>query len=219
VGAIALAVTLHLVVGGASMSIRPAKRATVSTTSVAVESPPEVLAEDIPAVPPPTTTPPPPPPATSPNRPAAANAAPSTSPAAAAVPPGLQPTSFAAGGSGAGGGGFGAGGGQALPSSTPQAKTTVSPTVTPARAVSRPPPRYPPAARRDGLTGVVTLAIQVGEQGSILAVRVVDSDPVGVFDAAALESVRAWRFEPATRDGVPVTTWVRQTIRFTLEAS
>jgi TonB family protein len=65
----------------------------------------------------------------------------------------------------------------------------------------------------------VTIAIQVDGQGAILAVRIVDSDPAGVFDDAAIESVRAWRFEPATRDGVPVTTWVRQTIRFTLEAS
>jgi protein TonB len=93
------------------------------------------------------------------------------------------------------------------------------PTLTPARATSRPPPRYPPAARRDGVTGVVTLAIQVDASGHILAVRIVESDPAGVFDDAAIESVRAWRFTPATRDGAPVTTWVRQTIRFTLEAS
>jgi len=217
VGAIALAVTLHLVVGGASMSIRPAKRAALSTTSVAVEAASEVLAEDVPAAPPPAPTPPPPA-ATTARLPAAVAAAATTS-SAAAAPPGLLPSSFSAGGGSGGGGGFGVGGGRALPSSTPQASTSAAPTVTPARAVSRPPPRYPPAARRDGITGVVTIAIQVDGQGAILAVRVVDSDPAGVFDDAAIESVRSWRFAPATRDGVPVTTWVRQTIRFTLEAS
>lgn len=212
--AVAAATALHLGAGGASLAIRPKKTA-AAPTSVAVEAAPEVLAEDVPVA----VAPPPPPSPTTSTRSLPAIAAAATSSSIAPAPAGLAPTSFSAGFPGSVGVGFAAGGGQALPSSAPQAGATSTPAVTPARAMSRPPPRYPPAARRDGVTGVVTLAIQVDEAGAILAVRVVESDPVGVFDDAAIESVRAWRFTPATRDGAPMTTWVRQTIRFTLEAS
>lgn len=215
--ALVAAVALHLGVGGASASIRPAKRGATTTTSVAVEAAPELLAEDVPAAPPPPERPPPP--ASDVARlPSSSSPSPTSAPAPAALP-GLSPTSFGAGPGGAGGGGFAAGGDATLPSSAPQAAVQTTPTVRPARAISRPPPRYPAGARRDGVTGVVTLAIEVDTGGHILAVRVVESEPAGVFDAAAVESVRAWRFEPATRDGVPVTTWVRQTIRFTLEGA
>ncbi len=217
--ALLVAAALHVGVGGASASIRPAKRGARASHNVVVDAANEPLAEDLPPPPPP----PPPPPSSS--TPALATA-PTSSPASsspsplAAMAPGLSSSSFGGVGGAGLGAGFAAGGGASgLPSSAPQATAQTTPTITPARAISRPPPRYPPGARRDGVTGVVTLAIEVDETGAIVVVRVVHSEPAGVFDAAAVESVRGWRFQAATREGAPLRSWVRQTIRFSLEAT
>lgn len=75
---------------------------------------------------------------------------------------------------------------------------------------------YPARARQNGITGQVTLNLLVGEDGSVEQVRVLDADPAGVFDEAAMAAVRNWQFNPATYGGKPVRAWVRQTIRFEL---
>lgn len=91
------------------------------------------------------------------------------------------------------------------------------PPLVAARPTTRTPPRYPAAARAAGTTGVVVVQIHIDDAGAVDDVRVVESTPPGVFDDAAVESVRAWRFEPATSAGRATASWVRQTIRFTLE--
>jgi protein TonB len=60
--------------------------------------------------------------------------------------------------------------------------------------------------------------IHVDQSGAVDDVRVIESTPAGIFDAAALDSVRAWTFTPATSDGQAIASWVRQTIRFALES-
>jgi len=62
----------------------------------------------------------------------------------------------------------------------------------------------------------VTVAYTVDVEGKTQNVRVVSSEPPGVFDRAATSAVRRWRFEPATVDGVPTETELRIAIRFTL---
>ena len=47
--------------------------------------------------------------------------------------------------------------------------------------------------------------------------RVLESEPPGTFDRAALDAVNSWRFEPATYEGLPVAVRVRQVVRFELE--
>lgn len=76
---------------------------------------------------------------------------------------------------------------------------------------------YPPQARSRGITGHVTVAIQVDARGQVARVDLVGSEPPGVFDDAALRAVRGWRFQPATYQGAPVPVRVEQTLRFTLE--
>ena len=133
----------------------------------------------------------------------------------------LLPAGLSAGGFGVGAGGGGVGDGRGIsPSTVPVATTRPTSTITPARARTRAPPRYPAAARKSGTTGTVTLQIHVDEHGAVTDVRVVDSTPAGLFDDAAIEAARRFTFDPAvTADGGPVASWVRQTIRFTLEAS
>lgn len=86
----------------------------------------------------------------------------------------------------------------------------------PPRATTRVPPRYPPRARARGLTGKVTLELLIGPQGDVVKARVIEADPPGVFEQAAMDAVRQWRFRPATYKGQPVKMRARQVVRFKL---
>lgn len=77
-------------------------------------------------------------------------------------------------------------------------------------------PAPPPEAQRKGVSGYVTLRMVIDETGRVREARVVESAPVGFFDAAVLEVAPTWRFEPATYKGKPVSLRVDQTIRFNL---
>lgn len=86
----------------------------------------------------------------------------------------------------------------------------------PPRAVSQGAFRYPPSAKKNGIRGYVVLSILVSEKGSVDQVQVLESSPSGVFDAAALQGIRSWQFEPAKYKGDVVRVWAKQRIRFDL---
>ncbi|HMB43286.1 MAG TPA: energy transducer TonB, partial [Luteimonas sp.] len=77
-----------------------------------------------------------------------------------------------------------------------------------------PPPPYPPEALRKGLDGNVVLLVDVGADGKPSDVQVQHSQPVGVFDAAAVEAARRWTFEPKRQNGKAVASRVLVPIRF-----
>jgi len=78
-------------------------------------------------------------------------------------------------------------------------------------------PDYPPALRRAGLEGSVTVRIAIDERGRVTAVSLVRAtDPV-FFEETRRQALRAWRFKPATRDGVAVSTEQVMTVHFRLE--
>ena len=89
--------------------------------------------------------------------------------------------------------------------------------TSPAVPLDRPAPRFPAAAQRAGISGSVMVAVDVDERGRVKDARVVRSQPQGVFDQAALEAVRTWRFAPARNSAGSVASTVRQTLRFALE--
>lgn len=78
--------------------------------------------------------------------------------------------------------------------------------------VHNPPPEYPLAARRQRLEGVVVVEVTVLEDGRCGGARIVQDCDVPQFSASALEAVRKWTFQPATRGGKPVRSLER--IRF-----
>lgn len=87
----------------------------------------------------------------------------------------------------------------------------------PVRLISGAGAIYPSAAEAQGLQGFVTLSYDVGLNGLVKNVRVVASEPVGVFDDAALAALAKWRFVPAIQNGEPfVKTGVQSTISFKL---
>jgi protein TonB len=78
-------------------------------------------------------------------------------------------------------------------------------------------PEYPLKARDNGTSGWVDLAFDVEPDGSVTHVAVLSSDPKNVFDNAAIEALRRWRYRPVQRDGHAVEQRARQRIRFTLK--
>jgi periplasmic protein TonB len=77
-------------------------------------------------------------------------------------------------------------------------------------------PRYPEAARREGIEGVVTLRFEVLANGKVGTVQVQQSAGREDLDRAAMEAVRTWLFEPARRGKEAVAVWVTLPVRFEL---
>lgn len=80
-----------------------------------------------------------------------------------------------------------------------------------------PQPAYPVAALRRGMQGVVTLLVEVDQEGAVTRVRVLESSGHGILDRAAQDGVAAWRFTPATEGGQPVPGAARVPIRFRIQ--
>jgi protein TonB len=77
-------------------------------------------------------------------------------------------------------------------------------------------PHYPSGALRSRQQGWVVVAFTVDTDGKTSDVRVVDAQPRRVFDRAAIDAVERYRFTPAMKDGVPVTSTRQQRIEFKL---
>lgn len=82
-----------------------------------------------------------------------------------------------------------------------------------------PPPPYPPQALHQGIDGKVVLLIDVGADGKPTHVQVEDSQPAGVFDAAAVEAAKRWTFEPKRAHGKAVASRVQVPVRFEARAA
>jgi len=80
-----------------------------------------------------------------------------------------------------------------------------------------PHPVYPYQARRMGIVGRVVLEAEIDPQGRVVGVRIVESSGHPILDRAAHETVRGWRFRPASRDGRPVAASARVPVIFRLE--
>jgi len=86
----------------------------------------------------------------------------------------------------------------------------------PPKPITRGAFKYPPAAKKNGVKGYVLLSVLVEVDGSVNQVQVLESNPSGIFDAAALNGIRSWHFEPAKYKGDTVRVWAKQKIRFDL---
>jgi len=74
--------------------------------------------------------------------------------------------------------------------------------VEPATPIDRPPPSYPDSA---GISlGHVKIQFTIDAEGRVQDPHVLESAPPGLFDAAALSAMTAWRYQPRRVDGRPV---------------
>jgi protein TonB len=93
------------------------------------------------------------------------------------------------------------------------------PPVSHSRYLHNPKPRYPSAARKRGMEGVVMINVRVGRDGQPLEALIHTSSGYGVLDRAALKAVRSWRFEAARRGNTRVEGEVLVPINFELKNS
>jgi TonB family protein len=99
-----------------------------------------------------------------------------------------------------------------LSASITLANSNLSPPV----ATYQPAPPYTPQAQRDQVEGDVDLAIIIDAEGNVAEAREI-SKPLGDgLDEKAIETVKTWKFKPATRNGVPVPTRVTVMVSFRL---
>ena len=75
-------------------------------------------------------------------------------------------------------------------------------------------PEYPDRALSERTGGTVTVQYTVDKKGYTKDVQVVESIPRGVFDRAATDAIKHWRYRPAKYNGQPVEVPVRTRIRF-----
>jgi protein TonB len=97
------------------------------------------------------------------------------------------------------------------------ASVKVTPPRLDAAYLSNPPPAYPPAARRAGEQGTVTLRVLVMRDGLPSRVEIEKSSGSRLLDAAARDAVWGWRFAPARHGTDPVEQWMQVPVRFRLE--
>ena len=64
-------------------------------------------------------------------------------------------------------------------------------------------PIYPMAARIRKITGYVLVEFDVTAEGTVANPTVVGSEPSGIFDSAAIEAIRKWRYKPKVVNGQP----------------
>ncbi len=67
-------------------------------------------------------------------------------------------------------------------------------------------PIYPQIAAQRSMEGWVLLKFDIGPSGNVQNAKVVESDPPRIFDEAALNAVKKWKYKPQVREGKPLTT-------------
>jgi protein TonB len=108
-----------------------------------------------------------------------------------------------------------AGSAAALPATAaaPAPKPPAAVDVTAAKIIKRVTPvvgsEVPPKT-----SGFVIVKFDIGENGRVSNVAVVESTPAGIFDDAALTAVRKWVYEPRKENGVAVTSQAKARLVF-----
>ncbi len=81
-------------------------------------------------------------------------------------------------------------------------------------------PTYPRRAAQRGIEGYVVVEFTVSTLGTVIDPKVIESDPPGVFDSAAINAASKFKYKPKMVNGVPVEVpGVRNIIRFELDKS
>ena len=79
-------------------------------------------------------------------------------------------------------------------------------------------PDYPPRALSRGLEGWVRVQFTITPTGTVKDATVVEAEPRGMFEDAALKAIARWRYNPRVEGGVAVErVGVQTIIRFQLE--
>lgn len=91
----------------------------------------------------------------------------------------------------------------------------LGPGIVAPKPIYHPEPSYTDAARKAKVSGTVLLSLTVTPEGRVDALRV-ERSLRSDLDEQALATVGTWRFEPGTKDGVPVPVRLNVEISFKL---
>jgi protein TonB len=80
-------------------------------------------------------------------------------------------------------------------------------------------PGYPPLSRRMGEAGIAVVRVELDEQGHVSSARIATGSGFARLDDAALAAVKAWRCNPAQRDGQAVRAVALQPFKFVLQGN
>jgi protein TonB len=79
-------------------------------------------------------------------------------------------------------------------------------------------PDYPPARLREDEEGKVIVRVRIGAEGRVLSIEQVSASHPDFWRATREQALKAWRFLPATRDGVPVESQRVMTVYFNMQS-
>lgn len=81
-------------------------------------------------------------------------------------------------------------------------------------------PQYPRRALQKGIEGHVTVEFTVTALGTVIDPRVIDANPPNIFNRAAMNAAKKFKYKPKIVDGkAQAVTGVRNIIRFELDKS
>ncbi len=107
------------------------------------------------------------------------------------------------------------GGSSAPQPAAPEAPLPIGGDVRPAKMISSVPPLYPPLAKSQHVSGDVRIDALIDANGRVTAMKVV-SGPT-LLHQSAMDSLRQWKYQPATLDGKPVPMHLTVTLQFRLQ--
>jgi TonB family protein len=89
--------------------------------------------------------------------------------------------------------------------------------VTTPQATYAPKAEYSEEARREKFEGICVVLLIVGPDGVPRHIRVQQTLRPDL-DAKAMEAIEQWRFEPAMKDGAPVSVMIKEDVEFRLDS-
>jgi protein TonB len=106
---------------------------------------------------------------------------------------------------------------EAAPASGPAGEVAFEAFDSPPEPVKEVSPAYPEDARLALAQGKVHVEVTVDEKGSVLATRVLSSSGRRDLDQAAEDAAKGWLFEPAQKEGRPVSAKIVIPFEFSLQ--
>lgn len=103
---------------------------------------------------------------------------------------------------------------QAAPASKPTPPPQPVGETRGAKPISQAAPNYPLEAARNQTSGYAMVEFTVNTDGSVSGAHVLDSQPSRVFNSAAIEAVSRSKYQPALKDGQPVSSTLQRRVDF-----